>query len=61
MIRLTQPIDYCGFGFTKDIVYMRSTVGTISLCDVQESSVLFTVNAIDNVTQYFTIIYIIVV
>jgi len=52
VIRVTQPIDYCGFGGNKNLAYMISTVGTISLVDLPSASILFTVNAIDNVINF---------
>ena len=49
MIREKQPIDYCGFGASKEWAYIVSTVGTVNLVNLAESTVEFCVNVIENV------------
>jgi len=49
VIREKQPIDFCGFGANKDWAYIISTVGSISLVNLPESTISFSVNVIENV------------
>ena len=49
VIREKQPIDYCGFGASKEWAYIVSTVGTVNLVNLAESTVEFCVNVIENV------------